>query len=297
MDIRQLTYFLQVAEDLNYSTAAQKLFITQPTLSWTIKNLEKELNLSLFKYADRRLTLTVAGMKLQEKAEPLVAMHQDVLNTMLRFNYEENWTVNVGISQWTAFNFPAHLLLDFLGSYDNIKLSISDFGSYKVQELVSNGTLDLGIVSTPLMFDNLHDFEIPDTAYYPVLLVNKRHRLAKRKRVGFEELKEESFVLLPEGFIWNTETVALCQAHGFTPHVEFTSVQIDLLLAAIGKSLAVSVLPNHAVDKYRLPDIVHIPVDTMHRAYKIAVIVNKAVNPTFPIKILFEHIKSFISDL
>lgn len=105
MDIRQLTYFIAVAEAKNYSRAAKSLFVTQPTLSQSIKKLEAELNTILFLQNGRQLALTEAGEILYEKGQLLMTNVNQMVTEIQQLNQEKKEGIRVGLTSLFAIQF------------------------------------------------------------------------------------------------------------------------------------------------------------------------------------------------
>ena len=124
MEIRQLRYFLKVAETLNFSEAARKLFITQSTLSQQISHLEQEIGLPLFERNSHEVYLTEAGKELRPYAQNAVNSADACIDHMNDLKEMLGGELNIGVT-YSFSNIMAETLVAFLRAYPHVKLNIS----------------------------------------------------------------------------------------------------------------------------------------------------------------------------
>ena len=136
MDIRQLHYFIQVADCGNYSKASQKLFISQPALSKTIKNMEEEMGFTFFYTHQRKQHLTDAGQAFYDKAVHILKEYEALMNT----EYEDTGVVSghltIGLSAAAGPALFAHVSPKFTSIYPLIDISLIEKDSSIIQEEV-----------------------------------------------------------------------------------------------------------------------------------------------------------------
>lgn len=147
MNLRQLEYFLTLSEELNYHKAANRLFISQPSLSIQIQNLQKDLGTKLFIKIGRHIELTKAGESLTTRAKEILVKVRSVENEMSNYGEKARDTIKVGLS-------GGHLIYPILNKFNrefpNAILSIQEFTTSDTINRLLEHTIDLGIVFLPL---------------------------------------------------------------------------------------------------------------------------------------------------
>ena len=290
MEIRQLKYFVRIAEDQSYTTAAKKLYITQPTLSWTIKHLEKELGVKLFIPNGKKLALTAEGEELLHHANYLIGEHQKVLE--LFQNHKELLTGQIQLGVPALFGTCSFMttIMSFMENYPKIKLKMNNSGSIIIQEMVESGVLELGIVSYLYPSSSLDAIELPNFNYPIVLVVNKKHHLSTKPSVSFADLKSESLILLDDGFTIGKLPLKACHKAGFTPNVVLKSSEWEVICEAVANSNYISILPYPFLAKSNRSDISIIPIDDPDSIIPIALITKRNCPKSLPLQKLIQFI-------
>lgn len=242
MDIKHLQYFIEVARTNSFSKAADNLFITQPTISKMIKNLESELGVPLFDRSRKKLILTDAGQIILEHAI-LIDKAFNNLHTALE-DLVELRTGHIRIGLPPIFNtklFPKLIAL-FHKKYPEITFQLVEDGSKKIEESVENGQLDLGIIVLPTNDKLFHSF--PFLKEDLKLVIHHSHPLAHREEIQLAELRNESFILFNKDFVLNDRIISACKGVGFEPHVISESSQWAFIEEMVAAKLGVSLLPE-----------------------------------------------------
>ncbi len=253
MDIKQLTYFVQVAIDENYTVAARKLFISQPALSKVMKNLEQELGLKLFYYSDKKTKLTDAGQELFAKAKKLIEEYNALLASIHEKNDFEKGHVTLGIPPILGSCYFSAVLAGFNKAYPGITITIVEKGANGIQQDVMMEHIDIGFVILPI-FSNQFD-SIPIIENNNLLLVHKSHPLAGKQSVRYSDLKDEIFVIFNEDFTLHNQIISACRNSGFEPMISVKSSQWDFIVELVSHNQGVSILPRPILEKFPNPDI------------------------------------------
>jgi DNA-binding transcriptional LysR family regulator len=275
MEFRQLHYFIEVAQNLNYTTASKKLFVSQPALSSSIKNLEKELGTKLFCYDGKKLCLTDSGEILLKYAENLLEEQQKIIDLIQNDNNVIRGHIKIGVPELFSSCFYMREIMDFMQLYPEIKVTMVNRGSLVVQELIESGELDIGIISNLYIPEDLEVIELPN--YYSlVLVVNSTHHLANKKSVSFSHLKNESFVNLTQtDYTIGKLTIQKCLEANFTPNIAFESPVWDTLIEAVANSLNVAILPAPLTEKYKRDDISFVPINYLEGKIPIGLVTKR----------------------
>lgn len=146
MDIRQLKYFLAIAEEGKITAAAKRLNMSQPPLSQQLKLLEDELGVTLFNRNSRNLELTEAGSILQNKAEQLIELFESTVNEFKNLNKGIEGTLNIGTVSSSGVTILPNKIKEFHKKYNNIIFQVWEGNSFRIIELLKNGIIDVGFV-------------------------------------------------------------------------------------------------------------------------------------------------------
>lgn len=276
MEFKQLKYFLQVTEDMNYTTASKKLYVTQPTLSWTTKKLEEELGFKLFFYDGKKLMLTEKGKHFLVKAKHLFREYEKTMDAVQLDRNTVSGTIRLGIPVLFTDCFFIDPLMAFFEKYPEIKIIMINDGSLSVQKMVQSGQIDLGIISHLNPPADLEIVELPEYSYQEEIIVSEEHPLAQKKMVSFSELHRENFILLTSAFTLGELPILQCKEEGFVPNVKFRSSEWSFICDAVGHSRYVSVMPQPLVSRYFKQDrLCQLSVNDERSTIAISVITKK----------------------
>lgn len=288
MEFRQLKYFVQIAKDQNYSTAAKQLFITQPTLSWTIKHLEEELGAKLFIQNGKKLILTSDGEELFQHANHLLDEHQKVLTLFQNRNEQLTGHIHLGIPVLFGTCFFMNPIMSFMEKHPKVKVKMYNGGSIEIQKMVESGAVELGIVSHLYPSNTLDNIQFPNMNYRIVLVVSNKHHLADKASVSFVDLKNEPFILLTESYTMGMLPTQLCINAGFTPNVVLRSSDWDVICEAVANSNNISILPYPFLEKLQNKNLTVIPIDDPETIIPIALISKRNRPKSFPLQKFIE---------
>lgn len=243
MELLQLRYVLAVADGGNFTRAAERLDISQPSLSQQILNLEKELGQKLFHRLGRRAVPTEAGTAFIERARRILF---EVESAAKEFSdspsLERRITVGA-IATLAPYVLPA-LIARCQKRFPNLQINIlEDFRSRLVHGIIE-GELDVALVTLPVVDSRIHTEPILKE---PLLLaVGKTHPLAQRKSISPEDLASETFVMLGTSSSLTAQVQSFCGDYHFTPKIGFRCAQVATVKALIALGLGVSILPRVA---------------------------------------------------
>lgn len=244
MELYQLRYFLAVAEFGNFTKAAARVFVSQPSLSQQILNLEEEFGQKLFHRMGRKAILTDAGQLLVERSRRILAEADHTLRE-LKEDPGLGYRVSVGAIP-TVAHFFLHTVVTYCqANAITIKLRSREDFRASIVTSVLEGELDWGVVSMPLDEPNL---EITSLFTEPLLLaVGATHPLATRSNITAVDLRDENFIMAGGASSLTTQLMQrLSGEHAFTPNVTHRCAQISTLKSLTALGLGVSILPRSA---------------------------------------------------
>ncbi len=243
MEIYQLRYFLAVAETGNFTKAAERSFISQPSLSQQILNLEEEVGQKLFDRLGRKAVLTSAGRTLLDGAHRIISEVDQTLGE-LKSNPIHGPRVTVGAIPTVApFFLPAVLAYCRANNIHITLQTHEDFRAPLVEALL-DGKLDWALLPFPLSEPRL----LIEKLYSEPLWVamSAAHRLATAERITFDDLRDENFILLGETSTLTAQIQSYCGEHHFEPHIAHRCGQLATVKTLAAMNLGLSVLPQSA---------------------------------------------------
>ncbi|NLC79512.1 MAG: LysR family transcriptional regulator [Ruminococcaceae bacterium] len=170
MDIRVLRYFLTVVREENISRAAEILFITQPTLSRQLQELEKELNTKLFIRGKSKITLTESGMLLRRRAEELIELADKTEREFLFKEENISGTISVGCGETMAVKALSEFIAAFSKEYPEVRFEIYTGASDHIKEEIDRGLLDVGLLMEPIEIEKYEYIRLKQTERWGVVL-------------------------------------------------------------------------------------------------------------------------------
>ena len=243
MTITQLQYVLAVAEHRNFTVAAEKSFVTQPTLSMQVQKLEDELDLLIFDRSKKPIGITESGQKIVDQARNIVneaARIKDIVDQEKGFigGTFTPWVFPTGMSTLLPM-----FLKSFINRFPNVRLIIKEQGTETMIENLQEGHLDAGIAATPLRMPNLVERPLyyePFVAYVP-----EQHRLKGKTKITPEDLDLEDILLLQDGHCFRDGVVNLCKAGspGDGEHFQLESGSFETLVNLADGGLGMTLLP------------------------------------------------------
>jgi DNA-binding transcriptional LysR family regulator len=253
MELRHLRYFVAVAEELNFTRAAAKLHLAQPSLTRQIQNLEEELGVRLLDRARNQVSLTEEGKSFLVDARRLVALSLESVQAVRRFSRGETGQLNLGYLFKFNFDLLPATLATFYQACPAIAVNLFDMPPAEQLRALEARKIDLGFVGLRpgLANKNMTALAWECVARHEVAVVlPARHPLAKKSRIKITDLKPLFFVAMserthPGSRDWLS---GLCQQAGFTPRilqdVELESGLMTFVAEGLGVTLAREQIKN-----------------------------------------------------
>ncbi|MBY6037525.1 LysR family transcriptional regulator [Fictibacillus nanhaiensis] len=272
MDIRQLTYFNEVAKYKSFTKASSVLHLSQPALSKMVKNLEDELEMELLDRSSRQIELTEAGEIVFEQSKMILESLDNLSANLYDLMNLKKGKIKIGIPPLIGFLFFPKIIKEFKTLYPDIQIQMIERGANKVQQEVNDGLLDLAVVVYPM---NQEEFDVISFVTEKLMLfVHSSHPFANRKDIEMKELHDESFILFKEGFTLHDRILQECNIAGFHPKVSYESSQWDFISGMIGENLGVSIFPESIAKKVD-KNIKAIPIVNPSLPYQLGIIKKK----------------------
>ena len=246
-DLRQLRYFVAVAEELNYTRAAERLHLAPQALSATVQQLEATLGVRLLERTTRKVELTDAGAVFLREARRTLRQADHAVQAARRAGAGETGRLTIGFLSSTTHYVMPPVLRAFGDRYPDIDLHTEDLPIADLVAGVRHGRLDAGITRPPLLDDSELATETILTEPVAAVLPSN-HPLATRPSLDLAELAQEPWVLTERNTWppWHEKYDADFRRAGFEPHVVQRGTNIQNLLALVAGNVGVTRLPLSA---------------------------------------------------
>ncbi|WP_417444859.1 LysR substrate-binding domain-containing protein [Joostella sp.] len=249
MTITQLQYVLSVAEYQNFTHAAEKSFVTQPTLSMQIQKLEDELDILIFDRSKKPIQLTQVGKKIVEQAKNIVNESYRIKDIVDQEKGFIGGEYRLGIIPTVMPTLLPLFLKNFVNKYPKVNLKIEELSTQTIIEKLEDGYLDAAIAATPLENENIKErvlFYEPFVAYIP-----ENHRLNKLDKISVNDLDIDDILLLEDGHCFRDGVINLCKSKkGFKDdHFQLESGSFETMMKLADEGLGMTLLPYlHTLD-------------------------------------------------
>ncbi|MFD0586967.1 LysR family transcriptional regulator [Paenibacillus sp. GCM10027627] len=243
MELRQLGYVIQIANEKNFSRAADKLHIAQPSLSQQLSKLEQELGVLLFRRTTNSVELTQAGQVFVAKSQTILDAVEQLKQEMDDMAQMRRGKLVVGTLPITGSHVLPLVLPAFGEHYPQIEVVLVEETTAKLEQLTASGGTDLSLLSLPLIDTSL-SWE-PYLEEEICLAVPPQHPFATRKDpIAIGELAQEPFIGLKRGQGFRQITVELCEQKGFTPRIVFESSNIETVQSLVAGGMGIAFVPQ-----------------------------------------------------
>ncbi len=271
MELRHIRYFLAVAQEGNFTRAAERLCIGQPPLSMQIKDLEREVGAALFYRRPHGAELTVAGQAFLDRVGGMPARAEEAADAARRAARGEGGRLAVGMTSTAALNpIVPDCIRRFGQLYPDVALRIEEANSLELVRHIDEGQLDIALVR-PAGLDrpSLTLRTVIDERLMAAL--PEGHALAAATTLRLIDLRNDALILTPRevGRGLRDVTLDLCREAGFEPRVGREAPHIASILSLVSAALGVSLMPE-SMSCIRLSGVVYRPLADAHARIPLA---------------------------
>jgi Transcriptional regulator len=256
VELRQLEYFIAVCEELHFTRAAERIGISQPNLSLSIKALEEEIGLPLFNRIGKRIELTDAGSVLKRNAK---MVFQNLSNARLEIedlSAQKGGSLSVGALPSELDYRLTPMFIRFFQKYPNIRLKI--FSEIDVADLVLSADIDIGISGKPAYDSRLVIRPLSRDEYG--IVVSKEHELSQAESISLYDLRTLPIVMYPKG-LWGRDFVeSWCEKHGVQPNVVVETSSNPSLFLFVKANVGVGIVASALLESIDSLDLRFIPI-------------------------------------
>ena len=243
MELRQLRYFVSVAEELHFGHAARRLRIAQPALSRQIQALERELEVMLLFRNRRRVQVTPAGQVFLERSRLLLSRAEDAIVAAQRVSEGTSGSLKLGFVGSATYDAIPSILRSFHQIAPQVELTLSEMTVHGQLEALAEKRIDLGFLRLPPRTEGLVFRTVSREAL--LIALPSSHPLAQLPLLRLSSLAGQPFVLYPDHPrpSWTEFIIGLCQQAGFRPTIAQRTVEIQTMLSLVAAGMGVSIVP------------------------------------------------------
>src|ERR1043165_1437997 len=244
LKLKDLRYLVAVADTRHFGRAAERSFVSQPTLSAQLKKLEEYLGVQLIERVPKRVQLTEAGREIVERARrildasdeivELAKGHRDPLAGRLKL------ALLPTIGPYLLPNVAARLRKQL----PRLELMLYVYQTDPMLEKLHSGEIDVGILALPVPMDGLDSYELYKEPFTVALPAN--HKLASRQAIKLEDLNHETLLLLEDGHCLRDQALDICASTGVHEKQDFRATSLETLRQMVAAGVGITLLPELA---------------------------------------------------
>lgn len=253
VELRDLQLFMCVVEQESYTKAAATMYVSQPTLSKSIKRLEQELDTKLLHRTTRKVSATDEGLVVYAYAKRIVDTKKELDRSLQDMRDVQKGAIRIGIPPLIGTLFFPEIAQKFHQQFPHVTLELVEHGAKTIGELIHSGNVDVGFMVLPVNDTAVTVERFVDDDF--VVYVNVNHPLASKKIITITELQQEPFIIFSDDFALHDFILRSCEEAGFTPNVAYKSSQWDLITELIALNLGVTILPRAIYEKQANPSV------------------------------------------
>ena len=274
MDLLLFHYFVVLTEYMNFSVAADELFLSQSSLSKRIRDLEQKLGVDLFIRNTRSIRLTHAGEAILPFARSIASEYEAMRKeSQMQISHRPE-VLRLSVISFMAQYGIMELVTDFIheSGYKEQNVSVIEIASHKGLDMMAAGKVDICIMYGKMLPVEQYN-KYPLIQDRLVLAVNRRHRLAGRKRILAKDFKDESIAMVSKGsepFLYNY-LLSECEKKSVYPNIWDSGVWLPTIESMIDRNEYISILPEQVARHFKSPEIAAIPIEDIEPFWLSAV--------------------------
>lgn len=259
MTLVQLEYIVAVDTYRSFVAAAEKCFVTQPTLSMQIQKLEEALGVKIFDRSRQPVIPTEVGLKIIEQARVVLTESKKINEILQEKKGELEGELKVGVIPTVAPYLLPDVITAFLKKYPKVKLQIWEYTTERIVQDLKQGQLDCGILSTPLT-----DSQIVETPIFYetfVAYISEKSKLFDKKVLSADDISEEKLWLLNEGHCMRGQVLNICNYkhnYGLEGTFEYNTGSVETLKRMVDINSGITILPEMSIMNYNEDELARV---------------------------------------
>ncbi|MDR1796299.1 MAG: LysR family transcriptional regulator [Clostridiales Family XIII bacterium] len=258
MEIRQLQYFVMIAEEKSFLQASKRVFISQQALSKTIQNLEHELGVPLFERSNAGVELTPFGTALLHQATRILALVDATLTDLGEMTGGNKQGIRFGVTNGIMDIVTIDALFNFQACHPEWNLTFTEGDDRKIEHEVYRERLDMGLISGVGDETIMHYHLVSKDPTF--IGIHEGHPLASRETLTLTDLKGESFIIGSDDYFPHNMLVRACEEVGFLPKIGYVTTNANLIARLLTMDKAVFTCPQSFLGHIHADGVRFIPL-------------------------------------
>ncbi len=244
--LKDLRYLVAVADTRHFGRAAERCFVSQPTLSAQLKKLEQSLGVQLIERQPNNVAVTDAGEQIVARARRILEACEEVATLARSHRDPLAGVLRVALLPTIGPYLLPHIARPVQRALARLELHLHEYQTAPMLERLKAGELDMGILALPVDLEGLEARELYSEPFK--VLVPDRHALAKRERVTMSDLEGQSLLLLEEGHCLRDQALAVCSRAGLGGRQDFSATSLETLRQMVATGAGITLLPQLATE-------------------------------------------------
>ncbi len=292
MNFRDLEYIVAVADLKSFAKAADKCFVSQPTLSMQVSKLEKELSVQIFERHKKGILLSTVGEKIVSKAKVILQEAQELSTIAKLSNNPFKGELSLGVFPTLAPYLLPLIIPELSKEFEELKFLLSEEKTAVLLEQLQSGKLDCIIIANKLNNKHFFSVELFEEKFY--LAVSSKHKLASKKVIESKDFSDEKLLLLNEGHCLAEQSMDFCHLQKLSTREDFRATSLETLRQMVASNGGITFFPKLAVNPSD-PNIKYLPFKKSSPRRKVYLYWRKSSPKQTLTKLLSERIRQTIS--
>lgn len=244
MNLRDLKYLVTVADCKHFGKAAEKCFVSQPTLSMQIKKLEESLGIQLLERTNKSVMLTEVGTAIAERARKILQQADELRVTAKAAADPYSGEIKLGIFPTLAPYLLPHIVPSLIETFPKLTHYLVEEQTARLLRKLKQGKLDVAILALPIVDSEFRSIALFEEEFF--LAVSPHHALAKRKTIKQNDLLDHDLLLLEEGHCLREQALSLCQLVKAAEVKNFRATSLETLRHMVASGVGITLIPKLA---------------------------------------------------
>lgn len=244
MNLRDLRYFVALADTKHFGKAAERSYVSQPTLSAQIKKLENYLGVQLIERQPRRVTLTEAGAKILPLARRILQESDEIVSLARNEHDPLSGKLNFALIPTIGPYLLPLVARRLRKQLPQLKLMLYEYQTQLLLERLRSGPIELGILALPVALDGLEAVELYEENF--TVAMPNHHPLAKKSAIKLDDLNGETLLLLEDGHCLRDQALDVCNRVDVKENEDYRATSLETLRQMVAAGLGITLLPELA---------------------------------------------------
>lgn len=249
MNLRELEYLVAMDEECHFNRAAERCFVSQPTLSGQLKKLEEELGVLLIERNTRHVSMTDVGIAVAQQARQVLKEVKAIKAITQSFDDPMAGEITLGLIPTVAPYLLPLIIPELKHNFPQLTLWLYEYQTTALLEKLKNADLDMLIIALPVESDEFTEIELFQESFWLATPAHKK--ISKRKNIQLMDLNDMEMLLLEEGHCLRGQALDVCYTAGATENNTFRATSLETLRHMVSEGIGMTLLPELAIPKKR----------------------------------------------